>query len=224
MNYKHEIFISYKWGSSRNEWVDKVLYPILKEVMDDEMPTVPQIFKDTANIVNGAKLDASLQDALAHSKCMVCVVSLPYFAKSIWCPTEFSAMLYREEKTGVRQNNKHTGFIFPIIFVNREQTQPEKKNALYEYPDLRTLIFNFTPLELDQKYNKTNTAFLESKEYNDLKDIIAKWFVDSIKPVLQQDQPWKPEWFTEEYLLKPYEIFKVKYTVSPKVIALPSIR
>jgi hypothetical protein len=224
MSYKHEVFISYKWGGPHKEWVDKIFYPILSDIMDDELPTKPSIFKDTENIVFGAKLDASIKSAIAESKCMVCIVSLPYFAKSVWCPTEFSAMLYREEKTMVRAQGNKVGFIFPILFVDPEQAKVENKSAIYQYPTLRNLIFNITPLELDIKYRQTNTAFREGKEYGELVIILQKWFVKSIKPAINRLEPtWQQEWDSDEFLVDPYEDFKRDYPIDPNPPILPSI-
>jgi hypothetical protein len=224
MDYKYEIFISYKWGGPYKEWVDKIFYPILFDLMDLELPTQPNIFKDTENIVSGAQLDTSIRTALAHSKCMVSIVSLPYFTKSVWCPTEFSAMLYREKTTMARTNGNQVGFIFPIIFVDPQQPQLEKKNALYEYPTLRDLIFNITPLELDIKFMQTNTAFLDGKEYGELKLILHRWFVKSLKPAIKRSEPtWQNEWASDEFLVQPYENFKIEYPFNPKPPKLPGI-
>jgi hypothetical protein len=225
MSYKHEIFISYKWGKSRKEWVDTIFVPILEEALEYEFGTKQTVFKDTNNIVPGASLDLSLRDALAHSKCMVCIVSLQYFTQSVWCPTEFSAMLYREEKTGIRNKGNHCGFIFPIIFIDEEEAEIPKKSPLYEYEKLRDLIFNILPLELDnEKFNNTNKAFQDSNNYNELRNKIRKWVKKSIKPVLENIEPWNQEWDTDEYITQPFEIFKMNYDEVIKPMPLPSVR
>jgi hypothetical protein len=223
MSYKHEIFISYKWGSTK-EWVDKIFKPILEEVMESELPFHPLTFKDTSNIVHGAALDLSLQDALAHSKCMVSIVSLEYFAKSIWCPMEFSAMLYREEKTGVKKNGNHTGFVFPVIIINSKKKELEKQSSLFEYKELRELLLNFTPLRIDREYSRTDEAFINEGKRFRLKTIVTDWFNESIKPLLLKEYPWQKEWATEEYLTKPYEVFKTKYNIFINPMTPPSIR
>lgn len=232
MDYKYDIFISYKWGGARKEWVDKVLYHILYDNIDewigDEFLTTDIFFKDTEHVTSGATLDKSLQEAVARSKCMICVVSLPYFKNSSWCPTEFSAMLYREKKTGIRETSgNHTGFIFPIIFVEEGEKKPENRSPVYEYPELRNLIFNFTPLELDiAKYNNTNEAFMKSDEFNKLKNELRRWVIKSIKPVLVQIKnniPWRAEWATPEYILEPYQEFKAKYGSDLNPSPMPSI-
>lgn len=231
MNYKYDIFISYKWGADRKKWVDNILRPILvsmiQEVVNKQDLTQEVVFKDTDNIPKGATLDVSLQKAVAYSKCMICVVSLPYFKDSSWCPTEFSAMLYREVKTNVRSTGNYMGFIFPIIFVEEKESKIERKSPVYEYPELRELIFGISPLELDyEKYNRVSKSFEASDEYDQLRNIIRRWVRDSIKPQLERinnSYPWQTEWDTPEYLLQPYKPFKDKYCSPPPPPSNPTI-
>jgi hypothetical protein len=231
MDYKYDIFISYKWGDERKKWVDEILRPILisgiNEVIDKKILTPEVIFKDTDNVPKGATLDVSLQKAVAFSKCMVCVVSLPYFKASAWCPTEFSAMLHREIATGIRSTGNYMGLIFPIIFVEEKEATPEKKSPVYEYAELRKLIFGISPLELDyEKYNRVSKSFKDSDEYDELRNIIRRWVRDSIRPQLERinnNYPWKSEWDTPQYLLDPYQNFKDQYCSPPPPPPNPSI-
>jgi hypothetical protein len=212
MPYEHEIFISYKWGDDRKEWVDVVFEPILRKAVNAEMANRARIFKDTTNIKNGASLFASLKDALARSKCMVCVVTLPYFTDSVWCPTEFSAMLRREQELMIRDKADHMGLIFPIIFVDPAAPSFEKRSSIYKYKTYRELISNIMPLELDvYKYNFTNRAFLEGEDYNKLTSIITKWVKDSIIPVLETAPDCNETWANEHYFLEAYSTFSQTY-------------
>lgn len=235
MAYKYDIFISYKWGDDRKEWVDKILRPILeysiKEEIDVKFLTSQVasevIFQDEKDVPKGATLAVSLQKGVAYSKCMICIVSLPYFKSSSWCPTEFSSMLYRELKTNIREGGNHMGFIFPIIFVEEEESKIERKSTVYKYPELRDLIFGISPLELDyEKYNRIGENFKYTAEHNKLKNIIRRWVRDSIGPQLERinkSYPWQSEWDTPEYLLDPYNNFKERYCSPPPPPPNPSI-
>jgi hypothetical protein len=225
MDYKYEIFISYKWGGPRKEWVDKIFLPLLEDALDNIFPTNQNVFKDTRNIQPGATLDLSLQDALAHSKLMICIVSLPYFTKSVWCPTEFSAMLYREEQLEIRKQGNHFGLIFPVVFVDDAAQNINDRCPLYEYQNLRDLIFNMSPLELNnKKYNNANEAFLASQNFIDLKNIIYHWVDQSLRPVLQQMKPWQNQWTSPEYIINPYQTYRDRYNVTQNPVQLPSVR
>ena len=147
MAYQFEVFISYKWSGERKDWVDNVFYPIFKEELDEHLEVPPKIFKDSKDVPAGGTLDEIFKHGIAHSKCMVCILSLPYFFKSLWCPTEFSAMLYREERTEIRRNDQnHTGLIFPILFTDSNAENVIQKSPIYQYESLKNLIFNIAPL------------------------------------------------------------------------------
>jgi TIR domain len=212
MSYKYEIFLSYKWGGERKEWVDKIFMPILNDALHEEVGNRIEVFKDTDNIVYGAALPESLKDALAHSKCMISIITLPYFFDSVWCPTEFSAMLFREDALELRKDKNHTGLIFPIIFVDGNAKSVTEKSPVYKYSKLGNLISSILPLELDiDKYNNINQAFIESTEYNELKSIIRRWVKRSIIPRLDNCPEWDSDWYSEEYLVKPFDTFQINF-------------
>lgn len=222
MAYRYEIFLNYKRGDSTQGWVHNIFYPILSRVIDRELARRDAIFWDSKDIANGAALDKVLKDAVARSKCMISVLTMPYFFESTWCPKEFSAMLFREETLKIRDEHPFTGLIFPIIFVNPAANDIVSKTRIYRYVKLRNLIFNITPLELNKRYFRECKEDMVPGDYSALETIITDWVTNSVLPRVDDAPVWDQKWFTDEYLEQPYVAFMQKYYDPPEPMRLPT--
>ncbi|NEU10106.1 hypothetical protein GZH53_17410 [Flavihumibacter sp. R14] len=221
MSYRHDIFVSYKWGGDRKRWVDQIFLPILRESLENVKGTINRddIFHDVSQTLSGAYLPDVLKDGVAFSKCMVCIITLPYFVNSIWCPSEFAAMLKRETVLNIRANNpNHTGLIFPIVFVDEEETTIEEQSPVFRDVGMRNLILNISPLRLNLKYNSVSSGFKESLAYDELRTIVLRWVRKSIYPVVSQAPSWDPDWRSDSYFIPPFS-----YSASQNPMPLPTL-
>ncbi|MCD6013753.1 MAG: hypothetical protein K0Q79_3615 [Flavipsychrobacter sp.] len=229
MNYKHEVFISYKWDESeRQKWVQEIFFPMVYDALYEGLAIdKAQVFHDLTNVPTGASIEFSLKDGLAHSKCMICILSVPYFLKSDWCAKEFSAMLKRETELEIKKKNNHTGLIFPVLFVYDEEKEREKRSNLYTYEGLKDLVLNMYPLELDWKYNSNSKAFKNTKNGKALFMKIKKWVDFSIIPTLRNKEfpKWQSQWYDDQYFEDAYKKFISDYKLgrNPPPPPLPQL-
>lgn len=222
MGYKHDIFVSYRWRGDIKEWVDFVFVPILRNVLE-ELKTetdTSAIFHDDDRTLSGANVPSVLRDGVGNSKCMVCVMTTPYFTNSYWCSAELSAMLRREEETGARNNPDHTGLIFPVIFVDENEREPENRSILYSIAQARQLFMEIRPLELnEEKFYCVAAGFKGTTSYDELRFAIRKWVKKSILPKLKEPPKWQAGWNEEDYFISRFN----NLTAPPKNFVLPSL-
>jgi len=184
MAYEHDVFVSYKWGNDLKIWVDKVFIPILKDALYDTTDSAEDsiIFHDAEENKPGGSIPLVLRDGVARSKCMVCVITYPYFTKSAWCPAELSAMLEREKVTAIRQPPKHVGLVFPVLFVDMSKTRLADRNPVYGLPGPKNFLTKIQPLELDEdKFFRISAGFKDTNGFDDLRLLVKKWVRESIK-------------------------------------------
>ncbi|MDB4922910.1 toll/interleukin-1 receptor domain-containing protein [Mucilaginibacter sp.] len=197
MAYRHDIFVSYKWGGDLKVWVDSVFIPILKNVLielKDEFRDT-DIFHDVRSTLSGANVPDVLRDGVAYSKCMVCVVNKPYFTNSKWCTEELSAMLRREEETGVRRNADHVGLVFPVLFVDEAETELGNQNTVYTHRGAAGLLEQILPLKLnEEKFFCIAAGFKGTTGYDQLRLTIKRWVRNGLLKQIQTPPEWRPGW------------------------------
>jgi hypothetical protein len=193
--YKHFVFISYKRDNEYQEWVDTIFYKIVSDFFIAKY-NKSLAFKDTEEQSKnyGNSVSNFLQNGLIYSRCMIAVLTPPYFCQSDWCVKEFSLMKERADTC-------NQTLLFPVIFTNKRDNSVVsiiKESS----PNLSNLIENtYMPLLLDEdKFLKTNQAFIDSADYNLLKDKIKEWLRDSIVPALSNPPVWNQQWETEGWL------------------------
>lgn len=202
MSYRHDIFVSYKWGGDLKEWVDSVFIPILRNVLIEIKAEYrdTDIFHDVRSTLSGATIPAVLRDGVAFSKCMVCVINRPYFTNSKWCPEELSAMLRREEETLVRQQPGHVGLIFPVLFVDETEVALAARNAVYQHQGAAKLLSDILPLMLDEeRFFCIAAGFKGTSGYDALRLIIKRWVRRGIEAQLNEPPVWREEWRGIDY-------------------------
>ncbi|NTS41912.1 toll/interleukin-1 receptor domain-containing protein [Flavisolibacter sp. BT320] len=207
MSYKYDVFISYKWSGEYKEWVDKVFYPLILKYFISEYNENPT-FKDIIDIPHGATADQVLKDAVTSSKCMIAVLSAPYFCKSIWCPTEFSAILHRQKQV-LNPSDSFKGLLFPVIFTIFDQKTNKYVSSLTnKCPRVAALVENLTPLRLEEdKYFHLHNSFIDSEAYGQLRMKVRRWLEESVIPSIQEAPKWQPEWRNPAWWDDPYNQF-----------------
>jgi len=225
--YQYDIFLSYKWRGSVQEWVNKIFFPILVNEIYNLNQDI-KIFKDTEDINPGDTLTDSLRYGLITSKILVSIITPPYFVKSQWCTMEFSTLHHRERQLGYRTTQNRGGLIFPVIFVDINQTTQEISHLAHDFAEAYNLAKGFTPLYIDrQQYLYSNGAFKESKEYNNLIQLIRDWLSKGVLLRLHDaNVVWKSEFSTPEWIETPYEKFINDYIKNnpPPAIQQPVIK
>ena len=112
MAYQYDVFISYK--SESKDWVLKAFLPLFERHLQEALGgRKPSIFMDMQRIENGDAWRNTLRYALAHSRCVVAVLTPSYF-HSEWCTKELSVMLHRAKQHGLLTKEIPGGLIAPL--------------------------------------------------------------------------------------------------------------
>ncbi len=152
LDYKYEVFFSYKRADQTLHWTKQVLDK-LKFWLGQEIPGA-RIFVDEETIELGDRWPDKLREGLKHSRCMVCVWSPMYF-QSNWCVSEWRSFLEREKLLGLKSHR----LIAPLRFHDGEHFPEEAQNVQWHdvAPYALTLpVFWQTPraLELEDELKK----------------------------------------------------------------------
>ena len=170
MDYKHDIFFSYKRDSLTLDWhrwvKDRLVHWLTQEVggrridcFMDEQITVGQHWPD------------SLQQALRHSRCLVGVWSPEYF-QSEWCVSEWKTFVERERVL------RRPGLIAPLQYHDGEHFPDEARSV--EWMDVRN-------------YTSTAPAFYNTVRAVELEDKI-KEFARGVAQLLYAAPAFDPGW------------------------------
>ncbi len=206
MDYEYDIFISYKRGTDCEEWVRKMLKPLLVNVIKDYTigESDPKIFIDEEGIQIGVEWPAKIKRALARSKCMLAVWSPSYFRKSDWCIIEFSVMKYRQEALGLGPGKKPPSLIWPVMFRKLDP--------------IPFFIENTQVLDLSD-YNSIISEESDQKKFSEFKKKFETKLV-SLANIIANAPPWNENWETEEWLETPYQ--KIQEAILQYKQTLPS--
>ena len=197
MAYEWDIFISYKkdYSSSidkyslalRKRWLKEIFLPYLEFALQGELGRNPKIFWDEQGLDTGDAYSNKLIQKLTGSKCLVAILSNPYFYDSEWCLREFCFMKLRYITS--REEFPNT-FIFPFLF------QPTNT----EHPLLSDIHFsNFI------KYNKVGKAFIESEDFLEFQDDINR-IAAELSKIIRLPPTWSEKWTTREWREKVDEL------------------
>ncbi|HWW61412.1 MAG TPA: toll/interleukin-1 receptor domain-containing protein [Thermoanaerobaculia bacterium] len=115
--YEWDVFLSYIRSGASGEWVQKLFYPTLQKWLDANSPKKVRIFYDET-IEESGLWPAVLKRGLLRSRCMVAVVSPPYF-ESNWCKAEWASLRARERALKLwTPENPMSGLIHGVVFTN----------------------------------------------------------------------------------------------------------
>lgn len=121
--YEYDVFISYqRAGNSVPAWVRNHLFPVLSDILDNNLDREVRIFFDD-QIPNGSSWPMELQAALRRTRILLAVCSPKYFFNE-WCLAEWQSMEQREELLGMASQANPKGLIYPVIFCD-SQNFPE---------------------------------------------------------------------------------------------------
>ena len=158
MPYTYDVFISYKSGSLAGEWVRKYFYPELFRYLEVELPTMPNLFLDSEKIRAGMHWEHVLGNAIGTAKCLIAVLSAPYFT-SDYCLMEWHSFRDREAALGMGTAQNPSGLIIPIRFADGAHFDPSAKR----------------PQTIDMgDFAYTGDAFRESQQFLAFQQQVAK--------------------------------------------------
>lgn len=120
MDYKYDIFLSYRRIGETSRWISDYFIELLKTHLGNELGEVPKYFLDTAEIESGNTWPVSLGNAVASSKILIAFWSAKYL-ESQWCCCEIGHMLERELKFGFRRGTNENGLIFIVVIHDGEK-------------------------------------------------------------------------------------------------------
>lgn len=177
MAYEYDVFLSYKRGKIREQWINETFMPHFQSALEENLPKPPRIFRDV-DIPDGEPWPDTVKHALAHSKCMVAIMSPPYFFNSEWCVKEFAIMYSRQKELGFAKANRK-GLILPVI-INGQKIFPP-------------LVKNIQGFDCSN-YNYVGEAFKKREEYIDFQKAIEAWTENDVTKTILEAPPWNPAW------------------------------
>lgn len=148
MDYAYDVFISYKRGRINEQWLNETFFPFFQDYLNNELPHEPKIFIDTTGLTPGVDFSNELFNNLLLSKCLVSILSPPYFRRSEWCVKEFLTMKYRQEQFKLGSTTKPKTLIWPIIYREIQPLPDLAKNiSLLDYSEFNVVGEAFTKSE-----------------------------------------------------------------------------
>jgi hypothetical protein len=125
--YDYDLFVSYTRKGPVGEWVHNHFYPRLSAWLavywDSDRD--PQIFIDS-QIETGTRWSDVLKEKLLRSRCLVAVLSPPYFRRP-WCLAEWRSMWEREDLLARR--GARPRLIFPVVFADGDSFPADARAA-----------------------------------------------------------------------------------------------
>ena len=186
MAYKYDVFLSYSRMEPHNEWSIKMFYPLFLSYLKEELNRDAEIFVDTQGIEGGSNWGLKIKNALAHSRCMVSILSPAYF-RSIWCVKEFSVIDYRQKQLGYNTIQNPTGLIVPLRIYDGQHF-PQFVNEI-QILDCRDFF-------------RVGEGVKQTQLYIDLQTKILQWIPDVATSVLSAPD-WNEDWLRDTWLEAP---------------------
>ncbi|WP_448700973.1 TIR domain-containing protein [Mucilaginibacter sp. AW1-3] len=186
MQYKYDIFISYRRDEEAKRWIDNHFFPLLKFSLRMALGRTPEIYIDD-QLEGGVIWPKKLGEEISFSRILIVLWSGDYL-NSEWCVSEMSAMLEREVKTGCRQGQSTTGLIFPFIVHDGENLPIELKVIqnidVKKYFNPRMNIYSENAEKLSQEIS--NAAAGIANLINSVPPWQDNWKVDTINDFYQR--------------------------------------
>ena len=123
IDYRFDVFFSYKRNSLTLAWT-RMVHQRLRFWLSEELNRDATLFVDEDCIETGDRWPQSLRDALAASRCMVCVWSPSYF-RSTWCISEWASFREREKRLAIDPH----GLIAPLRYHDGEHFPQEARET-----------------------------------------------------------------------------------------------
>jgi hypothetical protein len=129
MDYRNDIFLSYKRNSETLRWIQDHFLPLLTLRVGFELGRDPDVYVDT-QVHAGTSWPLELGAQLGYSRILVPLWTRTYFS-SEWCALEMSHMLAREKEMGFRTPQNRQSLIVPAIVHNGNPSPPELRDIEY---------------------------------------------------------------------------------------------
>jgi len=197
-DYHYDVFLSY----TRNlvgDWVQDYFLELFKDYLYAALGYPPSVFVDTQSISAGDAWPLNIQRALAHSKCLVAVVSPAYF-RSHWCMKECHVMLAREKVEGLRTKANTSGLVIPVIARDGKH-----------HPDY---IQNIQAVDF-KRFVRKGDAFTSSPRYMKFQDEMEVW-TEQVAAKIMTAPLWKPNWPDETAIEIP-EPKALEFNTKPQI-------
>ncbi len=196
-DYHYNVFLSY----TRNlvgDWFQDYFLELFKDYLDSALGYSPSIFIDAQSISAGDAWPVRIQKALAHSRCLVAVLSPAYF-RSTWCMKECHVMLAREAAEGFGITGNGKGLVIPAIARDGEH------HPKY-IQDIQSVDF--------KRFVRKGSAFPNSPRYIEFQDEMEEW-VKQVALAIRQAPPWNQSW-TDKTTIEIPELEALRVT-QPKI-------
>ncbi len=174
MDYKHDIFISYRRQEYWTPWTRDHFKSLLSTYLQPELGVEPDIFVDERIKVGVDWVDA-LAEHLASSKIMVVIFSGDYFG-SDWCLHELDLMLERSMQAA-QGKPKPTPLIVPVVVHDGERIPLEAKHI--------------QPIDL-AKYRIAH-IHRDTNDYHEFSKAMKKLAPD-VAALIRSAPPFDPNW------------------------------
>ncbi len=187
MGYSYDVFISYK--SESKDWVQQAFRPLFDRHLREALGgREPKIFMDVQRIENGDAWKNTLRNALAHSRCVVAILTPSYF-HSEWCTREFAVMMHRAQQNKLLTTASPGGLIAPVC-VSDGEFFPAKVQGMQS-------------VQL-HSYYMFSEAFPKTRKYLKFEEHLKKWLPDVVK-IIDRAPNWDPEWLEDAWLEVPFK-------------------
>jgi hypothetical protein len=171
-DYKFDVFFSYKRHSLTLDWT-RMVHQRLRFWLSEEINREAILFVDEDCIETGDRWPQKLREALAASRCMVCVWSPSYF-RSSWCVSEWASFRAREARLDLVSH----GLIAPLKFHDGEHFPEEAREI--EWTDVAP-------------WTSTVPAFWASSRALELEDAL-KGFARSVAGMIRRAPQFQADW------------------------------
>lgn len=182
MGYKYDVFISYSRDYPFSEWVREPFLPLFEGYLKAALNREPSIFTDQ-DIPTGYAWEATLKNALAHSRCLVGIWSPNYFQSS-WCKYEYFVMLYRQRELKYGTNQNPSGLIVPVT-VHDGDKFPKYAREI-QFKDW-------------ENYAMIGAGFRETKTFVDFQLTMREW-TKEVAEAVENAPDWNEDWLNDKWL------------------------
>lgn len=193
MSYEYDVFISYKTGKVYGRWVEEVFFDFFKEYLDQSLGRPSKIFIDKSGIYDGDSWPARIKKAIAKSKCLVAILSPLYF-QSEWCKKEFAAILYRENKLGLKTLQNPNGLLSAII--------------LHDGDMFPKIIKDNVQCRMWHDYALVGKGFENTDTFIHFQGELLS-YATNIATIIENAPPYCETWLSEEWLDSPHKEYKL---------------
>ena len=184
MAYEYDVFLSYR--SKSRDWVQKIFLPDFQHYLEESIRNAT-IFVDWHDVMPGDAWAARLKRGLAHSRCLVSLLTSRYF-ESDWCTKEFAVFENRSRQNGLLTTEAPSGLILPLALDSRER-----------FP---AVLGDIQMPDWDYYYSASVKGYKKIKKYQKLQDEL-KILARNVARRIRLAPPWNPDWLQDDWLEVP---------------------